>query len=64
MNHTTNHRTFNETYDSYRKALTPTSQQVAGLCASFAQMMADDSRDKVSVGLSAAGIAVVREPRK
>jgi hypothetical protein len=26
-------------------------------------MIADDSRDKVSVGLSAAGINVVREPR-
>jgi hypothetical protein len=48
---------------SFALAKQPTTHQVHDLCSKFAQMVADDWRDKVSVGLSAAGINVIREPR-
>jgi hypothetical protein len=57
-------RAFEESHRSFSLARQPTSHQVHDLCSKFAQMVADDRLDKVSVGLSAAGINVVREPSK
>lgn len=63
MNRTTNHRTFMESAYAYTRARQPTPQLIADLCAAAAQMLADDSQDRVAVALSAARISVVREPR-
>jgi hypothetical protein len=63
MHRLTNRHTFCKSFDSYRKAISPTSQQFAGLCASFAQMVADDSQGRVAVAVSVANVNVVREPR-
>jgi hypothetical protein len=63
VNHPNSRRAFEESHRSFSLAKQPTTYQVHDLCSKFAQMIADDSRDKVSVGLSAAGINVVREPR-
>lgn len=63
MNHLNSRRAFDESHRSFSLAKQPTTYQVHDLCSKFAQMMADESRDKASVGLSAAGINVIREPR-
>jgi hypothetical protein len=64
MNHINSRRAFDESHRSFSLAKQPTTHQVHDLCSKFAQMMADNSQDKVSVGLVAARINVVREPRK
>lgn len=63
MNHILNRRTFMEQAYAYTRARQPTAQLIAGLCTSFAQMMADDTAGKVAVALPD-GIRVVREPRR
>jgi hypothetical protein len=63
MNHLNSRRAFDESHRSFSLAKQPTTYQVHDLCSKFAQMMADDSQDKVAVALSAAGINVVREPK-
>lgn len=63
MNHPNSRRAFEESHRSFSLAKQPTTYQVHDLCSKFAQMIADDRRDKVSVGLSAAKISVVREPK-
>lgn len=64
MTHTNSRRAFEESHRSFSLAKQPTTHQVHDLCGKFAQMIADDSQDRVAVALSAARINVVREPSR
>lgn len=63
MNHIASCREFMEQAYAYTRARQPTPQLIAGLCTAFAQMLADDFEERVTV-LLPQGIRVVREPRK